>query len=184
MSGADDFFDGLKTNGDRVKEWADAAQFYVDIRRTGEPEVVEPSEESPVEKVSADLRAVGRGALKLLKKFEPTGLANAMSTKPGAIAGLSGAVLFGLGTGLQSRGRKELGGQSRTEHAMMGAKKLREGRPESSSFVGKLRDNVSDFTAGLASTARKHPVKAGLLGAFGGAKAGTTLLSKLTRKVP
>ncbi len=174
MSSADDFVDGLKSEEDRAKEWADAAQFFVDIRRDRKPEEIEPE----VEKVAIDLKHLGKAAL----KYDPTGLAKSMSTKPGLAAGLGGAALFGTGMALMSRGRKELGGQSQLEHDLGEAKKKRDTSPEPKGMMGKLRNHAADLNASLASTARKHPIKAGLLAGFGGAKAGTKLLQAFSRK--
>lgn len=125
--------------------------------------------------------SIGKTVFEGIKRYEPTGLAKAMSTKPGLIAGLAGGALFGLGVGLGARGKKELGGQSPLEHSMAQDKAMRDASPEPKGFAGKLLNNFKDLSAGLASTARKHPVKAGLVGSIGGAKAGTQLL-KLFRK--
>lgn len=183
MSSNDDFFGGLKSDKDKTKEWTDAAQFYVDIRRSPEPEVIEPLPQEQEKTASPNLRAVGQAILSAGKKMDPTGLAKSMSSRPGLIAGLGGAALFGAGTALMSRGKKELGGESKLEHNLMDAKAERDAKPEPKSFTGKVRGHVADLSAGLASTARKHPLKAGLIGALGGAKAGTGILSLLTRKV-
>lgn len=178
MSSSDDFFGGLKSDKDKVKEWTDAAQFFVDIRR-GEPEPVEPLPE--LEK-DAGVREVARSAAGIAKRFDPTGLANSLGTKDARIAAGIGAGAFGTGVALSSRGKKSLGGQSQLEHSLHEAKKERDAAPAPKSFMGKMRNNFGDFSAGLATTARKHPVAAGAMGALGGAKAGVGLLSKLTRK--
>ncbi len=181
MSQNDDFLGGMKSEKDKIKEWADAAQYYVDIRRTGEPEAVEPLPEEP-EKTAASLKGLAQGALGAAKRFDPTGVAKAMGTKDGRIAALAGGALFGLGTALQSRGRKEYGGQSKLEHSLGEMKAENAARKEPPSFTGKMKNHLVDLSAGVASTARKHPIKAGFLGALGGAAAGTRILSQLTKK--
>lgn len=175
----DDFFSGMKSEKDRAEEWAASAQFFVDIRRTNEPEVVEPLPET--EKL-AGFREVGQAILSGAKKADPTGLTKSMATKPGAIAGLAGGALFGLGTALSSRGKKELGGKSGVEDYLMKAKEERDKQPEPKSLRGKLFNNFADLSTGIASTARKHPVAAGAVGAVGGAKLFTGLLGSLSRK--
>lgn len=174
MDSEDTFFDGMKNDRDKMQEWVDAAHFFVEIRQPREPE--------PTEKTAVDAKQIGRGALTALQRLDRTGVAKAMSSKPGAIAGLAGGALFGVGTALASRGKEELGGKSRLEHSLAEEKASRDAGPEPTGFAGKLRGNISDFNASLASTARKHPVKAGLLAALGGAKAGTTLLNIFTKK--
>jgi hypothetical protein len=177
MSTNDDFLDGLKSDQDRTKEWTDAAQFFYDIRR-GAPEEIEPLPEK-----TAGLKDMGKAVAGVAGKIDPTGLVNAMGKGPQhRIAALGGAALFGAGTALASRGKKEYGGESGLEHALKADQKQRHSQPEPKGFVGKMRNNFSDFTTGLATTARKHPVAAGAMGALGGAKAGTYFLSKLTGK--
>jgi len=172
----DDFLDGMKNKEDEAKEWADAARFFIDVRQPKEHQQEQTKE-------AMDLRALGHSALEAARRFEPTGTIRAVTeSKPAAIAGLAGAAAFGLGMGLSSRGKKELGGQSKLEHSLQTAKHERESRPEPKGFAGKITNNIADFNANLASTARKHPVKAGLLAGVGGIHAGTKLLHTLTGK--
>lgn len=172
MGASEDFFDGMKSDRDRTQEWTDAAQFFVDIRRSPEPEI------QPLEKEAS----VGSTALGILGKIDRTGTVNAMrSSKPAMIAGLVGAGVFGTGMALASRGKKELGGKSGVEHYLAESKKVRDKEPEPPSFSGKVTNNLADFATENASIARKHPVKAGLVAGLGGAAAGSALFSALTR---
>lgn len=180
MSADDDFYSGIKSDKDKMKEWVDSAEFFIDIRRPREDQ--QYGYDLETEKVAVNAKAVGEIALSALHRIDRTGLSKAMSTKPGAIAGLTGAALFGIGTALSSRGKKELGGKSRLENALAESKAKRDSEPEPKSFSGKVGNHFSDLSASFASTARKHPIKAGLTAAFGGAKAGTTLLSKFAGK--
>lgn len=263
----DEFFQEMKSKSERDKEWTDAAQFYIDVRR--ESPVRFSPEEQETEKVALTLRQLGMaaipvgavsgavgggegnrlsGALRgaavgvpgavvgavgahtlapgvtalsalggsglagyaagraarsntaktpektaglrdaaqamygMASKVDGSGIVDALGSKGGRIAALGGAALFGIGTALASRGKKELGGKSQVEHEMAQEKAERHSKPEPEGFGRKLLNNVSDFNADLASTARKHPVKAGLVGALGGAKAGVEihkLLGKL-----
>lgn len=185
MSSQDDFFGGMKNPADRTKEWTDAAEFYVGLKNRGaQPEEVLP--EPPVEK-QASLKDIGAFASNIARTAilkEPTGTARAMaSSRPALIGGLAGAALVGTGIALSSRGKKEHNGQSSLEHSLHTAKNERDRGPEPESFSGKIVDRFQDLNAGLATAARKHPIKAGLLGALGGAKAGAKLVGAFTGKV-
>lgn len=166
------FVSGLKSDEDRTKEWTDAAQFYIDIRRTQEPEPELEKEASTAQR-----------ALHTVARMDPTGILTPMiASKTHRIAGLAGGALFGLGTALASRGKKEFGGQSKLEHTLQEEKAKRAKQPEPPSFAGKVRDGFRDLSANLATASRKHPIAAGAVGAIGGAKAGIGLMRLMGKR--
>jgi hypothetical protein len=172
-----DFYGGMKDEEDKTKEWTDAAQFFVDIRR---PKQQEPEKVAGVGDV---VKQIAQSAWRTGKNLDPSGVLRGVTgSRAGAIAGLGGAALFGIGTALQSRGRKELGGQSKLEHSLRTKSQEAHASPEPAGFGGKMKNHLLDLSANVASTARKHPVVASLVGGLGGAKAGLSVLNRLSRK--
>lgn len=164
MSSNDDFFDGMKSDKDRDKEWTDAAEYFVKLRREPEAEI------QPLPEKTASVGEKARMAFNAVKNVDPTGiLPVATHSRAGLATALGGGALMGLGAGLMNRGKKELGGQSSLEHSLHESKKQRDESPPPESFSGKMRNNFSDLLAGMATTARKHPVKAGIFAGIGGA---------------
>jgi hypothetical protein len=179
MGANEDFFSGLKSEADRDKEWTDAAEFFVGLRRGPQEEV---SPEPEIEK-QASIGDHARMVWDVAKRVDPTGVARvATGSKAGLATALGGAAVMGLGTGLMSRPSADHGGKSALEDELQGAKKHRAQGPEPRGFVTKLKNNFSDLTADLATTARKHPVKAGLAGALGGATVASRVFQALKGK--
>lgn len=178
-----DFYGEMKSEEDKTKEWTDAAQFFVDLRRSGQQEQDSDLEPEKTAGIGSKAKELAGAAWRIGKSADPTKILQGVTkSREGAIAGLGGAALFGLGTALQSRGREELGGQSKLEHQLRTMSDDAKAKPEPSSFTGKMKNHFVDMGANVASTARKHPLAASLIGGVGGAKAGLSVLNRLSRK--